>query len=177
MVVIAEDCFYLNHPHLKRTREPHTSRNCFSSPLTVHSLTTAFISPEGESLLRSLRWETNDEIQLSFPGLWLKLDSISTQEKNSTLHTLLWLQYSFQKYQSRPPTYHHGRLCIVCRIWHSHFSPDPAGSTLQAWIQKVYESNKNGNIFDVTDVRGTCVYVAVFASILRGDDRSHVCSA
>lgn len=32
----------------------HTSRNCRSSALTVHSLTTAFNTPEGESLLSSL---------------------------------------------------------------------------------------------------------------------------
>jgi len=31
-----------------------TSKNCFSSPLTEHSRTTAFISPDGESLLSNL---------------------------------------------------------------------------------------------------------------------------
>lgn len=40
----------------------HTSRNCLSSPLIVASLTTAFISPEGEFLVRILTKEKEKHI-------------------------------------------------------------------------------------------------------------------
>lgn len=40
-----------------RQTATHTSRNCFSSPLITDSLRTAFISPEGESLVSNLTGE------------------------------------------------------------------------------------------------------------------------
>lgn len=39
---------------IESLKQQHTSRNCRSSPLTVHSLTTAFNTPEGESWLNNL---------------------------------------------------------------------------------------------------------------------------
>lgn len=110
------------------TRQPHTSRNCLPSPLMVHSLTTAFISLEGESLHSSLTGETYwwDTV-CSGLCIWNPVPDKMTKH----LHTLLWFQCSSLRLRSKPQTCHRGIQCTVGKTWHSRFSPGHAGSILQ----------------------------------------------
>lgn len=59
-----------NRAVLGAGKQQQTSRNSLSSPLTVDSLTTAFISPDGESLLSNLTRQKTIKTNTTFqPGL------------------------------------------------------------------------------------------------------------
>lgn len=208
----------MNNSFFKINKQLHTSRNCFSSPLTVHSRTTAFISPEGESLLSTLVskvkfsfhnlkksqslifFQRNQIIFLHvwgccFPLIWIrKMQKFYKNRKENMIvriiHTLLWSQCSFLMLQSRPLTCHRGIQCTAYKTWHSHSSPDRAGSTLlikaitqafkaitQAFKRTIILKKEKKIQRCAPQSPCTCVDVAVFAPILRGNDGSHVCSA
>ena len=129
---------FIKDPESEPDRQPHTSRNCLSSPLTVHSLTTAFISPEGESLHSNLTEKTPMR-QCLLRVTSMRTSSSTPLKINMTkcLHTLLWSQCSFLRLQRRPPTCHRGIQCTVGKTWHSHSFPDHAGSILQKKVIRI----------------------------------------
>lgn len=144
----------------------------------VHSLTTAFISPEGESLLSNLTGETHCSGKHGTRG---PLELAQTQsrlktktKKDNCLHTLPWFLCSLLRPLRRPPTCHHETQHNAGKTSHSHSFPDHAGSTLSEKENKNHQYQRSNWDGEMRTYTPTCVDVAVFAPILRSDDRSHI---
>lgn len=165
--------------YMKLEITSQTSRNCFSSPLIVHSLITAFISPEGASLLSNL-WEKHngsawfslgvkpvrtcyDPLEIKWQNVYIlsfNLGAVSWSSRED--HRLVIMKYSVLPAKLNILIPLQITLAPLCR------KNKLNAVNINDWSRQIFERLTNA-------WAPTCVDIAVFASILRGDNWSHIC--